>query len=89
VEIEIYTGEGCDEHSLTGYVTSTHGQKEEIDFGYYDLQRSMLGFTVVLSSPKQKSSNIFFIGKISGDKLTGTFVDDEGTTGLWMALREK
>jgi len=87
--IDINTGGGCDEHSLDGEVTSTHGQKEEIDFGYYDLQLSMIGFRVMHSYPNGKRLNTLFIGKISGDKLVGTFVDDDAVTGRWTSVREK
>jgi hypothetical protein len=89
VRIEIYAGGGCEDHSLSGYVTTPNGRKDEIDFGYYDSQQGMLGFTVVLNYPTSESVNIFFTGKISGDKLAGTFVDDKGITGLWTAVRDK
>jgi hypothetical protein len=31
---------------------------------------------------------VYFVGKVSGGKIKGTFVDDAGTTGEWTAVRE-
>jgi hypothetical protein len=74
---------------LEGDMTSGQGQKEGIDYGHFDEDRNMFAFTVMLSQPKAKRLHTFFIGKINGDKMTGTFVDDEGMTGQWTAVREK
>jgi hypothetical protein len=68
---------------------NAHGQIEEIDDGYFDEDRNMFGFTLMLSQPKGEPLNTFFIGKLSGDKITGTFVNDVGTTGEWTAVLEK
>jgi TonB family protein len=92
--VNMYGGGGCNGHALDGDVTNAQGQKEEIDFGYCDWEQSMIGFTVKFIYPKGKSFNTFFIGKMSGDNLTGdklagTFVDANGVTGQWTAIRDK
>jgi TonB family protein len=74
---------------LKGDMVSVYDQKEEIDDGYFDEERNMFGFTVKLNHLKGEPLNTFFIGKISGDKILGTFVDDAGTTGTWTAVLEK
>jgi TonB family protein len=86
--LEILTS-GPEGRWLEGDMISVHGQKEEIDHGYFDEDRNMFGFMLMLSQPKGKPLNTIFIGKISGDKITGTFVDDAGTTGTWTAVLEK
>jgi hypothetical protein len=87
--IEINTGAACNEHALDGEVTDAHGQKERIDFAYYDPRRKMLGFAVMLTYSKSERLNTSLIGKITQDKLTGTFVDEGGVTGHWTATIQK
>lgn len=86
VEIQNSGPEG---HWLKGDVTDQRGQKAEIDDGQFDENRNMFWFTVMVSPLKGKPLNTSFIGKISGNKITGTFVDDTGTTGTWTAILEK
>jgi TonB family protein len=73
---------------LKGDMISEHDQKEEIDDGYFDEDRNMFAFTVKFRHPKGEPLNTSFIGKMSGDKILGTFVDDTGTTGTWTAVLE-
>lgn len=87
--IEINTGGGCDEHALDGYITDVRGQKEKIDSAYYDFQRKMLGFVVALTYSESERLSTSLIGKIKGNKLAGTFVDEGGVTGHWTATMQK
>ena len=80
---------GPEGHWLTGDITDTKGQKIELDDGHFDEERNMFWFKVSLSYPKGASRETFFVGRIKGDKLTGTFVDDTGETGTWTAVLEK
>ena len=59
------------------------------DYGVLDEERNMLSFFVTIVYPKGERLKTLFTGKIKGDRITGTFVDDEGLTGTWTATREK
>jgi len=78
---------------LDGNAVSPNGESEEIDFGYYGFKEgrgeNLLGFTIKLSQPDGKHVKTFFVGRIMGDKLVGTFVDDDGIRGEWTAFRER
>jgi hypothetical protein len=49
----------------------------------------MLSFRAPVLYPKGERLDTLFVGKIQKDRITGTFVDDEGLTGTWTATREK
>jgi len=74
---------------LHGEALGGQGEKEKLTFGYFDEKRDMLGFTIMHRQTGGKTLNTFFVGKIKGDRMVGTFVDDEGMTGQWTAVREK
>ena len=80
---------GPDGNWISGSVTGARGEKLEIGDGHFDEKRNMFWFTVMLTQLHQKPVSTFFIGKISGRKITGTFVDDSGATGEWSAAKEK
>ena len=70
---------------LNGNALGPKGESEEIDFGHYE--GNFLVFTITLSQPDGQRMKAFFIGKITGDKIVGTFVDDAGIRGEWTAFR--
>jgi TonB family protein len=70
---------------LEGDALGPKGEKEEIDFGY--IEGNLLGFTIKLSQPDGQHVKTFFIGKMTKDKIVGTFVDDAGIRGEWTATR--
>ena len=60
-------------------------QAEEIDFGHKE--RDFLAFTLTVNEPDGHRVQTFLVGRMTGDKIVGTFVDDEGRTGKWKAVR--
>jgi hypothetical protein len=46
-----------------------------------------LVFTMKIAEPDGKRLKTYFAGKISGDKIVGTFVDASGVRGTWVATR--
>jgi TonB family protein len=70
---------------LDGNAIGPKGESEEIDFGHYE--GNFLVFTITLSQPDGQRMKAFFIGKITGDKIAGTFLDDAGIRGEWTAVR--
>jgi hypothetical protein len=79
-----YSGPNAD--WLDGDALSPKGESEEIDFGHKE--GNFLAFTIRLSQPDGQRVKSFFIGRMTGDKIVGTFVDDAGITGEWMAVRD-
>jgi len=76
---------GPHEDWLDGNASGPNGEKEEIDYGHKE--RDFLAFTILLTHLGGKQSKSFFIGKMTGDKIFGTFVDDTGSRGEWTAIR--
>jgi hypothetical protein len=70
---------------LNGSTVGRSGKSEEIDFGHRE--GDFLAFTIKLSQPDGQHIETFFIGKMMGDKIVGTFVDDAGVKGEWNAIR--
>lgn len=70
---------------LNGEVVGRNGEKEEIDFGHKE--GDFLAFTIKLSQPDGQHVKTFFIGKMTKDKIVGTFVDNAGIRGEWTAVR--
>jgi hypothetical protein len=67
------------------------GKKEEQDedeeayFGHRE--RDFLAFVLKVDQPDRKQLKTFFIGKMTANKIVGTFVDDAGVTGEWTAVK--
>jgi hypothetical protein len=72
---------------LEGNSSVANGRKEVIDYGH--MEGKFLAFDMVLTQPDGKRLKAFFVGKMLGDKITGTFVDDAGVTGEWTAERQR
>jgi TonB family protein len=70
---------------LDGNALGPKGESEETDFGHKE--GNFLAFTMTLSQPDGQHVKTFLIGKMTGDKIVGTFVDDAGIRGEWTAVR--
>lgn len=70
---------------LDGDAVGQRGENEEIDFGHKE--GDFLAFTITLTQNDGKHAKTFFIGKMMGNKIVGTFVDDAGIRGEWTAVR--
>jgi TonB family protein len=69
---------------LDGNAIGSKGESEEIDFGHKE--GNFLAFTITLSQPDGQHVKTFLIGKMTGDKIVGSFVDDAGIRGEWTAV---
>jgi len=70
---------------LEGDVISDEDKKEEIGLGHFD--RDVLGFDATLEGPDGKPVKVSLLGKKTGDKISGVFLDHSGTAGTWNAVR--
>jgi len=70
---------------LDGNASGPKGESEEIDFGHKD--GNFLAFTISLRQADGEHVKTFLIGRMTGDKVVGTFVDDDGIRGEWTAAR--
>ena len=76
---------GADGDWLNARTLNSKGESEESDFGHRE--GDFLAFTIALSQPDGQPVKTFFVGKITGNKIIGTFVDGAQTTGKWTAVR--
>jgi TonB family protein len=74
-----------DREWVEGKMKTFGGQWEDIDSAFY--KDGLFGFTVNLREPNGHHVRTFFVGKIIGKRISGTFVDDTGVTGQWSATR--
>jgi hypothetical protein len=58
---------------------------EEADFGHRE--GDFLAFVLKVDQPDRKQLKTFLIGKMKANKIVGTFVDDAGVTGEWIAVK--
>ena len=70
---------------LDARASNSKGESEESDFGHRE--RDFLAFTITLSKPDGDHVKTFFVGKMTGNKIVGTFVDAVGASGNWTAVR--
>jgi len=68
-----------------GRASGPNGENEKIDYGYKE--EDFLNFSMKLTQPAGIRINTFLAGKIKGEKIVGTFVDDGGIRGEWTATR--
>jgi TonB family protein len=78
---------GPDGEWLDGNVLSPKGESDEIDYGHKE--GDYLAFTIKLIQPDGQHVKTFLVGKVSGDRIVGTFVDAAGMTGKWTAVRQR
>jgi len=76
---------GADGDWLNARTVNSKGESEESDFGHRE--GGFLAFTITLSQPDGQHVKTFFVGKMTGNKIVGTFVDGAGTSGKWTAVR--
>lgn len=76
---------GADGDWLNARTVNSKGESEESDFGHRE--GDFLAFTVTLRQPDGQHIRTFFVGKMTGSKIVGTFVDGNGTSGTWTAVR--
>lgn len=76
---------GPDGDWLAGNALGPEAESEEIHFGHKE--GNFLAFTMTLSQPDGQRVKTFLIGKMSGDKIVGTSVDDAGIRGEWTAVQ--
>ena len=67
-----YTGQ--DGEWLEGRIKCGKDDCEELDQGY--IKDGLIGFTITLTQPDGKRTRAFSAGKMTEDKIVGTFVDD-------------
>ncbi len=75
---------GADGDWLNARTSNSKGEREESDFGHRE--EEFLAFTITLSQPDGQHVKTFFVGKMTGNKIVGTFVDGAGTNGKWTAV---
>ncbi len=76
---------GPDGDWLAGDAVGPGGESEEIDFGHKE--GHFLAFTITLTQPHGGRAKVFLIGRMTGDRIVGTFVDDAGIRGIWNAVQ--
>jgi Gram-negative bacterial TonB protein C-terminal len=76
---------GPDGDWLAANFTGPDAESEEINYGHRE--GNFLAFTKTLIQPDGKHVKTFFVGKMSGDKIVGTSVDESGVRGEWTAVR--
>jgi|GEM_PF-3243576 len=69
---------------LSGSAVSPNGESEGIDFGHKE--GDFLAFAITVTRPHGQKVKTFFIGKLKGDEIIGTFIDDDGMRGEWKAV---
>jgi hypothetical protein len=76
---------GPDSAWLRGTLIDEKGRTEDIDSG--DLKDDFMGFIAIVVRPDGERLKVLFAGKRAKDKITGTYVDENGGTGGWTAQR--
>jgi hypothetical protein len=78
---------GPDAEWLEGRTKCPKDECDEIDHGY--IKDGLIGFTIKLAQPDGKRTTTFLVGRMTGDKIVSTFVDDSGVKGEWVAVRNR
>jgi len=76
---------GPDGDWLDGSALGPKGETEEIDFGHKE--GNFLAFTITVGQPDGQHVKTFLIGKMTANRIVGTFVDDAGIRGTWEAVQ--
>jgi hypothetical protein len=69
-----------------GRILGSGNNWEPIFNGHQD--GDMLGFDATVTGPMGKPLRVSLLGKRTGNKITGVFLDYSGTPGTWTALRQ-
>ena len=78
---------GPDGEWLGGRTKCSKVECDEIDHGY--IKDGLVGFTITLAQPDGQRTRTFLVGRVTGNTIVGTFVDDSGVKGEWTAVRER
>ena len=73
-------------HILEGYVIGPGNKKTGIWATHRDTD--MLGFDMTVKGPDGKTLKVSVLGKETGKKISGVFLDYSGTPGTWTAVRQ-
>jgi hypothetical protein len=73
--------------SLYGEVIGAQGQKEEISSGHVD--GDIIAFSATLKDSNGQQVKVSLLGKMTKDRITGTYLDYSGIIGKWTAVREQ
>jgi hypothetical protein len=71
---------------LGGYVIGPGSKKQELRDPHQD--GDMLGFDMTIQGPDGKPLRVSVLGKKTGNKIAGVFLDYSGTSGTWTAVRQ-
>ncbi|MGC2329876.1 MAG: hypothetical protein WA581_00340 [Candidatus Acidiferrales bacterium] len=63
----------------------TDERRNDDEFTHND--EDFLTFALKLTEPDEKLLRTYLMGKMSGDKIVGTFMDESGVRGTWSATR--
>jgi hypothetical protein len=69
-----------------GYVIGPAGKKQKLRKIHQD--GDMLGFDMTVQGTNGKPLNVTLVGKKTGNKMSGVFLDYSGTPGTWTAVRQ-
>jgi outer membrane biosynthesis protein TonB len=69
-----------------GDVIDAKGRKEEINQGHST--GDIIGFSTIVRTANNRPIRVSLIGRMSGDRMQGVFLDDSGTPGTWTARLE-
>jgi outer membrane biosynthesis protein TonB len=84
--ISLGTSDYIDSKSPEGYVVGAEGKKTELWAEHQD--GDMLGFDMAIQGPNGKPLSVSVLGKKTGDKISGVFLDYSGMPGTWTTLRQ-
>jgi len=70
---------------VDGNSVGPNGEREEIEWGHID--GDYLAFAIALPANNGQRTRTVLLGKMTGNKIVGTFVNDSGMRGVWTAVR--
>lgn len=76
---------GSEDQWLSAALLPLGDNIKEEDYGHKE--GDFLAFTMKLEQPDGKDPEIFFVGKLTKNRIVGTFVDDAGVRGTWTAIK--
>lgn len=80
-----FTFSGPEDEWLNAQLLPLGDDIKEADYGHKE--GDFLAFTIRLEEPDGQHPETFFIGKLTKNRIVGTFVDDGGVRGTWTAIK--
>jgi hypothetical protein len=71
---------------LDGRIVGPGNSREPITNGHRD--GDILGFDATMTAPNGKPLRVSLLGKQTGNKIAGVFLDYSGAPGTWTAVRQ-